>query len=492
MTLLSNSHFNAADSQPFIDQNPFNQPTLNPALRDFWLASARNKVLYGGRASSKSWDAAGFAIFLANHCRLRILCARQFQNKIEESVYSLLKIQINRFGLQHRFKILSNKIVNLHTGSEFLFYGLWSHIDEVKSLESIDICWLEEAHNITQTQWDILEPTVRNAHSQFWIIFNPRLASDFVYKRFVLNPPANTIVRKINYTENPFLSHTMQALIAATKRDDPEQYDHVYLGMPRDDDDDVIIRRGWIQAAIDAHAQLSLPVEGSNALNRLGFDVADSGADKCALVLAQGSIISWAEQWKAAEDELLQSCTRTYVAATMHQAHIVYDSIGVGAAAGAKFNELNSQHMQQQRIHHSKFNAGAAVWQPNAKYAKSTTTNKDMFSNLKAQAWWLLADRFKNTYNAIRHGQPFAAGELISIRADCPHLEQLMDELATPKRTYAADGRVKVESKQELAKRDVPSPNLADALVMACTPTVKEAMRINPTVLAGVAFNPRL
>lgn len=129
------------------------QATLNPVLEAFWLMPARNKVLYGGRASSKSWDAAGFAIFLADNYKLRILCARQFQNKIEESVYSLLKIQIERFGLKHRFEILKNKIINKYTGTEFMFYGLWRNIDEVKSLESIDICWLEEAHNISKEDY---------------------------------------------------------------------------------------------------------------------------------------------------------------------------------------------------------------------------------------------------------------------------------------------------------------------------------------------------
>ena len=116
------------------------KPTLNPVLKSFWLKKARNKVLYGGRGSSKSWDAAGFAVFLASNYKLRFLCARQFQNKIEESVYSLLKVQIERFGLISQFRILDNKIIHKKTGSEFLFYGLWRHIDEVKSLEGIDVC----------------------------------------------------------------------------------------------------------------------------------------------------------------------------------------------------------------------------------------------------------------------------------------------------------------------------------------------------------------
>ena len=115
-------------------------------------------MLYGGRSSSKSWGAAGFAIFLADHYPLRFLCTRQIQNKIEESVYALLKIQINRFGLRHRFRILDNKIINRHTGVEFIFYGLWRHIEEIKSLESVDVLWNEEAHAITEAQWEILEP----------------------------------------------------------------------------------------------------------------------------------------------------------------------------------------------------------------------------------------------------------------------------------------------------------------------------------------------
>lgn len=436
--------------------------TLNPALKDFWLKAARNKVLYGGRASSKSWNAAGFAIFLSNKYKLRILCARQFQNKIEESVYSLLKIQIERFGLKNNFRILDNKIINKVTGSEFMFYGLWRHIDEVKSLESIDICWLEEAHNITESQWEILEPTIRKEFSQFWIIFNPKLASDFVYKRFVVNPPVNTLVRKINYNENPFLSKTMLEVIEAAKSESLEDYEHVYLGVPRDDDDNVIIKRSWIMAAIDAHINLGFEALGQK---RIGFDVADSGEDKCANVLMHGSVVTWADEWKAGEDELMQSCQRTWHTAFNHTATIIYDSIGVGAMSGSKFNEINAENGRS--IGHVKFNSGASVLNPDSRYSSSNMTNKEMFANLKAQAWWLLADRFRNTYNAIHNGQKFEPSQLISISAECPYLDKIIDELSTPKREYGADGRVKVESKKDLAKREVKSPNLADAVVMA-------------------------
>lgn len=454
------------------------RPTLNPCLREFWSKPARNRVLYGGRASSKSWDAAGFATFLADNYKLRVLCVRQFQNRISESVYALLKIQIDRFGVADRFDVQRDKIYNMATGSEFMFYGLWRSIDEIKSLESIDILWIEEAHNLTEEQWKVLEPTIRKAGSQVWVIFNPRLATDFAYKRFVVNPPPGTVTRKINYDENPFLSATMLRIIEAAKAEDLDEFAHVYLGEPLQDDDGVIIKRSWIMAAIDAHKALGLEPSGRK---RMGFDIADSGADKCATVYAHGSVALGADLWKAAEDELLKSCTRVYHAARDLDAAITYDSIGVGASAGAKFGEINAALLQSRRVSYGKFNAGGAVWRPEAVYSQGTK-NKDMFSNIKAQAWWLLADRFRNTFNAVRNGEKFANDELISLSSTLPHLELLIDELSTPKRDYDQNGRVKVESKKDLAKRDVPSPNMADALVMAFAPGV-EPMRINTELL---------
>lgn len=439
-------------------------PTLNPALRSFWLAHARYRILYGGRSSSKSWDAAGFAIFLAQKIRVRFLCTRQFQNKIEESVYTLLKIQIERFGLTEQFTILNNKIIHNVTGSEFIFYGLWRHIDEIKSLEGVDICWIEEAHNLTKKQWEILEPTIRKNGSQFWVIFNPRLSSDFTYRRFVVNPPPNSVVRKINYTENPFLSETMLSVIEAAKAEDYEDYEHIYLGVPRENDDSVVIKRSWIMAAIDAHRSLGFSAAGRK---RIGFDVADSGKDLCANVYAHGSIVSWAAEWKGREDELLESCSRTYSKARELDAEIIYDSIGVGATAGSKFKELNAEH--RIRIKYHKFNAGDSVSSPESNYQPGVK-NKDFFSNLKAQTWWTVADRFRNTYNAVHKGEKFSDDELISIDADCPYLDKLIDELATPKRDFDKNGRVKVESKEDLAKRDVPSPNIADGFVMCFVP----------------------
>ena len=453
--------------QSGLQQN--NLAQLNPALKDFWLAPARNRVLYGGRMSSKSWDAAGVAAIFAQDLTIRVMCTRQFQNRIDESVYTLLKMQIERFGFKKRFAIYNNRIECPETGSEFFFFGRSRNIDEIKGTESVDIHWGEECHLMTAEEWRAIDPTLRGAESQHWLIFNPKLVSDFVYRRFISLPPDDTIVRKINYNENPFLSETALKVIEGMKRQDYDEYLHVYEGEPLLDDDSVIIKRSWILAAVDAHLKLDFKPEGRKMI---GFDIADSGKDKCAAIYSHGSVVLEADLWKAREDELLKSCARAWTMARRLGAEITYDSIGVGATGGAKFHELNDD-IDDRRTHtrYQKFIAGGAVFKPDAKYSEHIL-NKDMFSNIKAQAWWMLADRFRNTFNAINDGHEFEPSEMISLDANLDNLQLLIDELSTPKREFNKNGQVKVESKEDLAKREVPSPNLADALVMCFAPCV--------------------
>ncbi|UQS93231.1 terminase large subunit [Acinetobacter phage Scipio] len=459
---------------------PKQKPSLNPVLRPFWTTKARNKILMGGRMSGKSWDAAGMAVFLSNKYKLRFLCVRQLQNKIEESVYSLLKIQIERFGLQDNFRILDNKIINKKTGSEFMFYGLWRHISEIKSIESVDVLWSEESHALTEAQWQILEPTIRKEGSECWLLFNPDLVSDFVWQNFVVNKPDDTIIRLVNYDENRFLSSTALKVIENHKKNNPDTFEKIYLGVPSSDDDSSIIKASWVSSAIDAHKLLNLSDDGRPII---GYDVADSGGDKNAMVYRKGIVAHWCEEWNGREDELLKSCTRVYNKAKELNAFIIYDSIGVGAGCGSKFNELNS--VNKLNIRHGKFNAGAAVQKPEAYYERAgQIKNKDFFANLKSQTWWQIADRFRLTHQvitAIKNGEEspkYKLDELISISSSMPNLEKLKMELSIPMRDFDNNGRVKVESKKDLAKRDIKSPNLADSFVMAYAP-VTGGMQIN-------------
>ncbi len=439
------------------------KPTLNPVLKSFWKTKADIKVLKGGRASSKTWDIAGVAISLASTYTLKFLCMRQFQTKIQESVYAILIIQIERFGLTDEFDIQKSAIVHKVTGSSFHFYGIHRNIAEIKGFEGADICWIEEGEGLTKSQWEIIEPTLRKEGAEAWISFNPKFVNDFVIKNFKHDPDNGIIVRHINYDENPFISDTMRRKIERLKIQDIEDYEHIYLGIPLTDDDKAIIKRSWIEAAINAHEKLGIEVSGSH---RIGYDIADDGDDKCATVEVYGILATYTDEWKAQEDELNKSATKVFRMAQKNNALVNYDSIGVGASTGSTFNELNKN--SQLKVKHNKFNAGAKVENPERLYDSiSKIKNKDMFSNLKAQTWWRVASRFKATYNAVTKGEKFNPDEIISISKDIPKLEQLKEELSAPHKHYDESGKVKVESKKDLRKREVPSPNIADAFIMA-------------------------
>lgn len=450
---------------------------LNPHLRHFWKSKKKIKILTGGRASSKTEDTAGFLIWLSSEYKIKVACVRKFQANIEQSVYSVLKKKIeNDDYFKDKFTFTKSSIICNRTGSEFLFLGWERNTDQIKGLDNIDIMWIEEGHTLTKEQWEIIKPTVllRKKSATIIIIFNPNLETDFVYKNFVIKNDEMVEKFHINYTHNPFLTNEALNIIESEKLIlDEDDFNHIYLGYPKKDNEDAVIKRKWIEAAIDAHIKLNIEVTGRY---NIGYDVADSGNDKNCLVAVKGILATDLIEWKANEDELRSSALKVYNKACELNASVVYDSIGVGAGVGSNIKEFNQ--LNDTKIINIKFIAGDKVKNPEGIY-KDNIRNKDMFSNLKAQAWWNIADRFRNTYNAVINGYDFKQNEIISIDSNLLGLEDLVIELSTPKKDVDMTGKTKVESKQDLAKRGISSPNKADAFVMAYQmPIIKEQIKI--------------
>lgn len=457
---------------------------LNPALREVWKTKARYKVIYGGRASSKSHDAAGFAIYLAANFKLKFLCVRQFQNKISESVYTLLKDKIEISDFKDEFNLLKNSIEHKRTKSEFLFYGIARNVDEIKSTEGVDVLWLEEAHALTEEQWDIIEPTIRKEGSEIWIIFNPDEEADFVYQNFVMRPPKNAIVKKINWQDNPFLSQTMLDVIAGMYERDPKKAEHVYGGVPKTGGDKSVINRAFVKAALNLHKHPTLGWSLSGS-NRIGFDVADDGDDLNATAFVTGNVLRGIKTWEGLEDELLKSASGVWKDALTFGASITYDAIGVGAFAGSKFDELNEYAIHENptfpRIEFNAFNAQGAVDDPDDVFLELPHVeilNKDHFANIKAQKWTEIAERFRKTYEYATGQAVYPTDELISIDTDgipelgiptwsAEEIETFLFEMSAPRKDTSVLGKFKVESKKDMAKRGVKSPNKADAAIMA-------------------------
>jgi phage terminase large subunit len=181
-----------------------------PAKLKFLFTPARYKVAYGGRGSAKSWTFARALLAQAAREPLRVLCAREVQKSIKDSVHRLLSDQIKAMGLEGFYQVLETEIRGKN-GALFIFNGLSQQTaTSIKSLEGCDICWVEEAQNVSKKSWDLLIPTIRAEGSEIWVSFNPELDTDETYTRFVVSPPPGAIVAEVNYHDNPWFPEVLE------------------------------------------------------------------------------------------------------------------------------------------------------------------------------------------------------------------------------------------------------------------------------------------
>jgi phage terminase large subunit len=191
----------------------------------------RYKVYWGGRGAGKSVQIASALLLKGSEPKpKRILCAREIQRSIRDSVHSLLAQRIKALGLEHFYEVTSNEIRGTN-GTSIIFSGLWQNVQSIKSIDGIDICWIEEGNSVSEQSWRTLIPSIRKPSSEIWVSFNPELKSDAAYQRFVLNPPDSAIVKKVSWRDNPYFHQTtlpdeMQTL----KANNEEEYQHVYEG----------------------------------------------------------------------------------------------------------------------------------------------------------------------------------------------------------------------------------------------------------------------
>lgn len=181
-----------------------------PEALAFLFEPYRYKVAHGGRGSAKSWGFARALLILAAQKKLRILCTREVQKSIKDSVHKLLSDQIQALGMGGNFQVLETEIRGIN-GSEILFAGLAGHtVESIKSYEGIDIVWVEEAQTVKKKSWDILIPTIRKEGSEIWITLNPELDTDDTYVRFIASPPPASRVVQMNWRDNPWFPGVLE------------------------------------------------------------------------------------------------------------------------------------------------------------------------------------------------------------------------------------------------------------------------------------------
>lgn len=215
-----------------------------PEKFQFLFETWRYKVARGGRGSAKSQSFARALLIKGASKPLRIVCAREIQNSIKDSVHYLLETQIKKLKLEKFYTILKDEIRGLN-GTTIVFKGLRHNITNIKGLEDVDIIWIEEAEIVSANSWETLIPTVRKPGSEIWVTYNPDIEESETHQRFAVNPPPEIIIDKdgksvnwcktvkVNFVDNPWFPPELEQERLQLLAKDPIKYDNIWLGNPK-------------------------------------------------------------------------------------------------------------------------------------------------------------------------------------------------------------------------------------------------------------------
>lgn len=379
----------------------------------------RNIVFYGGRGSGKTQHVALALILRGRQSRLRILCTRELQNTIGDSVHKELRDIIDQYGLND-YEVTDKAIRNRLTGTEFIFAGLRHNATEIKSMSGVDIAWVEEAASISEASLKLLAPTIRKPGSQLIFTFNRMNELDPVYVRYVMNIPAKTYVRQVNYDvleRAGLLPDTLKLELEADRRD-PDTFAHVWLGEPLAQAERAIIPRKAVLQAM----QRTVDEEGAI---EVGCDVARMGRDRITMYKRKG--LKVIAQKIYSKLRTTETCDRLEEFVGYDKSVLLkIDDTGVG---GGVTDEMLVRGYRVMPI-----NFGSAAQDP------------DRYPNLISEAWFYLAS--------------------IIDTVELPMDPELLMELSNRQWKMDTKGRRGVESKDDYKKRGYRSPDKADGIIL--------------------------
>jgi len=248
-----------------------------PKLVPVFAGEADYRGAYGGRGSGKSRTFATMAAVRGYERPRRILCAREYQNSIKDSVHAEISRSIAAYDFLSAGYEIGESFIRSRCGSEFLFKGLRRNIAEIKSMSDIDICWVEEAENVSAESWRDLIPTIREAGAEIWATWNPRRIDSPTRELFLGNPPESIKVAKVNYTDNPWFGGKLERDRQRDARGDPDMYAHVWEGECVTRTDAQVLAGKWRRGELSPGKGWAGPYYGAD----WGFSVDPTALVRC-------------------------------------------------------------------------------------------------------------------------------------------------------------------------------------------------------------------
>lgn len=450
-------------------------------------------VPYGGRGSGKSFTMIDACVIEASLRPVRILCTREIQLSIDESVKAEIEAAIVDRGLSHFFTITNTEIRGLN-GSKFIFKGIKNNIKNIKSISDVDIVLCEESENVCKNSWDKLLPSIRprkpfgqrGQRPIIIVIFNPDDELDDTYQRFIVNPPPRSCVKLINWRDNKYFPENLNEMRLHSLKTRPlVDHEHDWEGKPKSANDDVIIQRDWVRAARFASKKEGFIHQGNKVV---AYDPAGQGKDNNAVMYADGNIIKKIDEWLKSDD-LREASYRAYDTAIEFRVDkFVYDTCGgLGDGVSVFIDDKSKIAINEAKasgdgalieIEENRnifpFDAGGSVVYPDEKIAGTNKSWGEQCANAKAQAHMISAQKLYNTYRfVVLNEEGIDPSDMVSIDIDDDYVfNKLVKELSCPLWVKSAtNSKKKVESKEAMEKRTgQKSPNIADGFHMINAP----------------------
>lgn len=427
----------------------------------------------------KTWEFSQALVIKSSQERLNIVCGRQFQTSVSQSVKHSIEEHISRLELDDEFSIQTEKIIQKVSGSVFEFKGLDRNITDVKGWDHVDILWIEEAETMVKEKLEIILPSIRKAGSEIWISFNRKKRDMAMDKKFLAKDISKTlksesVIVKTHWSDNPNHPDTLEIERLICLETEPERYPHIWDGKPDDTGGKwKVLSYAKLLKCVDAHIKLKYKPSG---MVYSGLDIADEGNDTNCWAKRQGALLSIAREWKVKYLHMTAS-KADFLNQENNVVSMYFDAGGMGAGIKSdlsriKLNPNSGLGAQAKRF--IPFQFGGKVKGPDKyfiKHKQLKIKNKDYFHRANSQLWWNIKLRVENTIKAL-DGESVNLDKCFFIDSKIDNIDKILSELSQC--VYDdSSGKIVVDK----APDGADSPNVADGIILAYAHDIKKGLK---------------